>query len=329
MKYHILKNVDVYVSTIALGSWGISDQAIWGSQDEQESLATIHAALDAGINFFDTAEAYGDGYAEEILGKALAGCRQQVVIATKVSKRNLSAQAVTQACEQSLYRLNTDYIDIYQPHWPNHAVPMSETFAALEKLRQEGKIRAIGLSNFGKRDLTEAIALVDVVSNQLPYSLLWRAIEFDVLPACRQHDMGVLCYSPLVQGLLSGKYTAVEQFPVARRRTRHFSSQHATARHGESGCEGEVFEAIRQMIAIARGQPLACLAIAWLLNQSGVTSVIAGARHPDQIANLAAASETQLDAGTIAMLSQASEPLKRALGPNPDMWQPGDTSRFR
>ena len=159
MQYRTLGQTDISVSVVAMGCWAIAGDATWGPQDEAESIATIHAALDAGVNFFDTAEAYGDGYSETLLGRGLAGRRHEAVIATKVSGSHLSGPEVREACERSLRRLQTETIDLYQIHWPGRQTPISETAEALVALKETGKVRAIGVSNFGVGDLSEFVGL--------------------------------------------------------------------------------------------------------------------------------------------------------------------------
>lgn len=323
MEYRRLGTTGVTVSAVAMGCWAIAGDWVWGEQDEQASIATIHAALDAGINFFDTAEAYGDGASETLLGKALAGRRHGVVIATKVSDAHLHRDALLQACERSLKRLNTDYIDLYQIHWPNWEVPLAETVEALDKLQQQGKVRAVGVSNFGVRDLTDLLALGRCVTNQLPYSLLWRAIEFEIRQKCIDNDVGILCYSPLSQGLLTGKFASADDVPETRARTRFFSSERRLTRHGEDGCEAETFAAVSAIrrICAAIGAPMEQVALAWLLRQPGVTAVLAGARTPDQIRRNADAAQLHLSPDVVDALTAATDALKRRLGPNPDQYQ--------
>ena len=195
MQYRKLGRTDITVSGIALGCYQFERGAVWGEPDEKESIATIRSALDLGITFFDTAEAYGDGYSEELLGQAVAGQREKVVIASKVSPHNLAPDALKNACENSLKRLRTDYIDLYQIHWPNREVPLEDTVGALEELKQAGHIRAMGVSNFGIEDLSDFLKLAHPESNQLPYNLIWRAIEHELVPACLEHEVGVLTYS--------------------------------------------------------------------------------------------------------------------------------------
>ncbi|GAC1385870.1 MAG: aldo/keto reductase [Herpetosiphon sp.] len=329
MEYRTLIGTDISVSVVAMGCWAIVGDAIWGKQDETTSLSTIHAALDAGITFFDTAEAYGDGYSEVLLGKVLADQRHQVVIASKVSGANLAPDDLRQACERSLQRMKTDYIDLYQIHWPNAAIPLAETMGALEELRAQGKVRAIGVSNFGPHDLDDLKNVGHVVSNQLPYSLVWRAIEFEIQQRCVENNIGILCYSPLMQGLLTGKFKSPDDVPDGRTRSRHFARTRPLSRHTEPGCEIETFEAIDRIRQISGriDEPMARVALGWLLQQPGVTSVLAGARNPEQIHENVQSATLQLAPELIAALRAATDELKEKLGANPDMWS--TESRFR
>ena len=329
MKTCKLGQTDITVSVVALGCWAFAGGRVWGPQDEAESIATVRAALDAGVNFFDTAEGYGDGHSEAVLGRALAGRRHEAVIATKVSRSHLSGDEAREACERSLRRLQTDTIDLYQVHWPSRTVPLDETMEALEKLREQGKVRAVGVCNFGVGDLSDLLKIGRTETNQLPYSLLWRAVEYQIRQQCVDERIGILCYSPLAQGLLTGKFGSPDEVPAGRARTRHFSKARPQVRHGEAGCEAETFAAIEKIRAMCAEihRPMAQVALAWLLHQPGVTAVIAGARNPDQIRQTAQAADLELSPETVGELTEATEPLKRILGPNPDMWQ--SESRFR
>jgi aryl-alcohol dehydrogenase-like predicted oxidoreductase len=329
MKYRKLGKTDINVSAVALGCWAFAGGRIWGSQDSADSIATVQAALDVGVNLFDTAEGYGSGDSELVLGRALEGRRHQAVIATKVSRSNLSGDEVRQACERSLRRLNTDYIDLYQIHWPSRTVPLEETMEALEGLREQGKVRAIGVCNFGAADLSDLLDTGWAETDQLPYSLLWRAIEYRIRQKCVDERIGILCYSPLAQGLLTGKFSSPDEVPEGRARTRFFSKDRPQVRHGEAGCEAEVFAAVEIIRRISHkiDQPMARVAVAWLLQQPGVMSVIAGARKPDQIRQTVEATDLQLSPEVIGELAEATDELKQTLGPNPDMWQ--SESRFR
>lgn len=324
MHYRQLASTGIEVSVIGMGCWPIVGDAAWGPQDERDSIATLEAAFDAGVTLFDTAELYGNGYSEEMLGRVFQDRRGQIVLASKAGDMNLAHDAIKRACEGSLKRLRTDYIDVYQLHWPSRSVPFEETIGALEELKREGKIRAAALSNFGVRDLGEYLGKGGTAAgNQLAYNLLCRAIEFEILPLCRQHDIGILCYCPLMQGLLAGKFASVEDVPEGRARSRHFSGDKPRARHGEGGHEEATFAAIGRIRSISAeiGQEMAHVALAWLIHRQGVASVLAGMRTPEQTRFNAAAADLALDDSTIAALDAATEALKQAMGPNPDLWE--------
>lgn len=328
MRYRQLGNTDMRVSVLALGCWAFGGGNVWGEQDDLESIKTVHAALDAGINFFDTAPAYGRS--EEILGKALKGKREQAVIADKVSRQDQRRDDVLASCERSLNLLQTDYIDLLQIHWPNHDVPFAETVDALLQLKQAGKVRAIGVCNHGKFDIDAYMqAGGEMISNQLPYSLLWRAIEFEVLPKCEKYQVGILPYSPLMQGLLTGKYRAPDDFPAGRARSKHFGSHRATVRHGGPGCEALTFATIAKVQQISEeiGQPMAHVALAWLYQQSSVISVLTGARTVEQVRQNAESAGLTLSDDVMQRLHDVTDDLKHTLGPDPDIWQ--GQSRFR
>lgn len=316
MQYRKLGKTNIDVSVIAVGCWAFAGGKIWGRQQDRDSIEAVRAALDAGINLFDTAEGYGNGYSEEILGKALSGDRDKAVIATKVSAGHLSKVGVVESCEQSLRRLQTDYIDLYQIHWPNKDISLEETMEALNRLLEQGKIRAIGVCNFGAHDLDELPALQSVETNQLNYSLLWRAAEYEVQPQCVENGMGILCYSPLAQGLLSGKYNSIEQFPVERMRTKHFSKKRMQAPHHETGCEKETFEAIGkiQEICDELHEPMSKVALAWLNHQPAVTSILAGARNPRHVRLNAEAAGLSIPDDMLRSLNRITSSVKEKLG---------------
>ena len=181
MKYKTLGQTDIEVSVICQGCWSIvTHDTTWGPQDIRDSIEAVQASLDAGVNFFDTAEGYGGGESEQILGKALGTHRKDVVIASKVSVRHLEPATLKQHCETSLQNLGSDYIDLYQLHWPSAEVPLADTLGAMAELQQAGKVRAVGVSNFGVSYLSELLQIGRVESNQLACSLLWRPIECEV-----------------------------------------------------------------------------------------------------------------------------------------------------
>jgi aryl-alcohol dehydrogenase-like predicted oxidoreductase len=323
MQYCKLGRTDLEVSTVCCGTMAMSSRGTFGEQDDEASVRTVHAALEAGINFFDTAEGYGPGHSEEVLGRALEGRRDEVVIATKVGRNNLPERALFAACEKSLRRLRTDRIDLYQVHWANHGIPFSETAAALERLRERGKIRHWGVSNFGKLDMTEALdaGVGRPEVDQLPYSLLWRVVEHEISPICAENGVSIICYSPMAQGLLTGKFADASEVPTERARARYCVGSYAEL----------AFGVIRELRAVSEeiGQPMADVALAWLLAQKGVACVIAGMRTPEQARENARAAEVKLPAAVIRRLTRASDALKDALGTNPDMWNEGERSRYR
>jgi aryl-alcohol dehydrogenase-like predicted oxidoreductase len=329
VNYTTLGKTDITISTIAMGCWALAGDTFWGRHDPTESADAVRAALDAGVTFFDTAEAYGDGQSEVALGKELQGLRHSVVIGTKASPDNLGCEQVIRACEDSLRRLQTDYIDLYQIHWPHRQVPLTETMEAFELLKKQGKIRAIGLSNFGVQDLREALSLGQCETNQLPYSLVWRAIEYEIQPECVANDVGIMCYSPLGQGLLTGKFASPDDVPEGRARSRLFAGSRPMARHGERGCEAELFAALDQVrgISKANGVSMALLSMAWLTEQPGVSVLVVGARSRAQMLENLGVLEIELAPRVMRMLSEATEDLKEAVGRNPDMWQ--SDSRYR
>ena len=221
MRHKILGQTDLTISVVGLGCWAFAGGTTWGFQSDSDSMDTIAAARDCGINFFDTAEAYGDGYSETVLGKALKKSRAAVIVASKFNAKSQQKSDVIEACERSLQRLQTDYIDLYQIHWPSRDVPFEETMDGLLTLKQQGKIRHIGVCNFGVKDLSDILKIADVVTNQLAYNLLWRAIEFEAIPFCRENGVDILSYSPLAQGL-SGRFRSADDVPIGRARTSIF-----------------------------------------------------------------------------------------------------------
>lgn len=324
MQYRKLGKTDIEVSTVAFGCWAIIGGFNWGYQDEKDSLNALRMTYEEGVTFFDTAEGYGNGRSEQLLSKALSSVRNEIIIATKVSPHHFAEKALIAACERSLRNLHTDRIDLYQLHWADRNIPIGDTLNVLEKLREEGKIRFYGVSNFGPQDISECLdANYSVSSNQLAYNLLFRAIEYEIQSLCTKEDISILCYSPLMQGLLTGKFVTADDVPEDRSRTRHFSCSRLYAHHGEDGAETETFAAVAQIRRIAEesGESMADISLAWLLAQPGVISVIAGGRNPDQARCNTHAADIVLPEDIIERLSSVTESLKKTLGPNPDMWQ--------
>ncbi|MBN1246680.1 MAG: aldo/keto reductase, partial [Anaerolineae bacterium] len=252
--------------------------------------------------------------------------------ASKVSHNHMRPADLRAACERSLAYLQTDYIDVYYLHWPNWDIPFEETMGEMQRLKDEGKVRFVGCSNFGVRDLKDLLAIRHVEVNQLAYNLLFRAIEHEIVPMCLAHDVSIAPYSPMLHGILTGKFETIDDIPDGRARTRHFSSEaRPMTRHGGPGHEAETAQALSSIRGIAAevGVSMAQLSLAWLLKKPGVTTVIAGARNPQQIRSNAQAAALDLSSDVVAALDAATEPLKVAFGTNADMWENDENNRIR
>jgi aryl-alcohol dehydrogenase-like predicted oxidoreductase len=222
-----------------------------------------------------------------------------------------------------LKNLKTDYLDMYLLHWPVDNVPVQERVEAMLELKKEGKIRNFGVSNFGKQNLEEILPLSDLCANEIAYHLFFRACEYEVLPLCKEKAIPVMCYSSLMQGLLSGKYKALEDFPANRARTRMFdSATHPLSRHGEAGAEKDGSEALKKIweIVHSSGYSMEELAVGWLKAQSGVGGVIVGTRNALQSQGFRKLLDVKLEQPMLDSLTQATDSLKAALGSNIDMW---------
>lgn len=293
MERRRLGGTDIELSVIGLGTWVFGGR--WGGADDADSLAACHAAIDAGVNWIDTADIYGQGRAERIVGQVVRERREEVVVATKGGVaweagpplriwREASGDYLRAACERSLQALGLDHIDLYQVHWPVAGVPAQETISALDGLRQAGVVRAIGVSNYGLADLEAAGAVARIDSFQPGYHLMRRDVEAGELAWCRGNGVGVIAYGPLAHGLLTGKMSADTTFP-----------------DGDWRADSELFAdgAFPERIAVARelddlareagrAGGVAELAVAWVLRRPEVTSAIVGARSAEQAARNAA-----------------------------------------
>ena len=325
MQYKMLGDSRIKVSKLCLGTM------TWGSQNSQKDAnEQIEVSLDNGINFFDTAEGYDDDFhSEVILGEALKNKRNNSVIATKISPPNLLPDKIEEACDNSLKRLSTDYIDLYQIHWPNHNVKIEDSLNVLNKLIEKGKIRTIGVCNFGVLDLKDILKFGSITTNQIPYNLLWRPIEQEILPECKNNNIGMICYSPLAQGLLTGRYKNPDDVPDGISRSRLFNNKRPLANHDEEGCEDEVFISIDKIkdISSELGEHPAKISLAWLRHQPNITSLLVGARSVDELNLNLSAFEYELDLDIISNLSNSTEKIKNYLGNNPDMWNSNNRMR--
>lgn len=322
MRTRILGYTGVPLTTIGLGTWAIGGGGwafAWGAQDDADSVATVQRALDLGINWIDTAAVYGLGHAEEIVGRAIAGRRHEVFIATKCGRvwdeggttpyGRLTADSVRREAEASLRRLNIEQIDLYQIHWPNPEPQIEEAWATIADLVKEGKIRYAGVSNFNVAQLRRIQPIHPVASLQPPYSMLARGVEEELLGYCAAHRIGVIVYSPMQAGLLTGKVTRewVEQLPDDdwRKRNPRF-------REPELSANLALVEGLRP-IAERAGKTVAQLALAWVLRRPEVTAAIVGARRPAQIEETVAAGDWDLSAEEIAAIDALLAARERAL----------------
>ena len=328
MDKKILKGTELKVSPLSLGTWAFSGAKIWGENDEADSVRTIHYALDHGINLIDTAARYGNGRSEEILGKALEGRRSEAVIATKIYTGDLHHDDVIRHCESSLKRLRTDYIDLYQIHWPNPDIPAEETFGAFEELKKAGKIRYAAVCNAGPSCIRE-LKQYGVAANQLPYALVWRVAEKEIIPASVEADVPVWAYVPLGQGLLTGKYRSIEDVPMGRRETRFYSGHWKQGRHNDPGFEKEIFAFIDVLMDFCErtGYQPAQIAMNFLKRRSAVFSILMGARQIRQLEQNLASYETVVPDDLMDEIARLSDPLKEAMGTNADLWE-GNGGRF-
>jgi len=330
MELRQLGKSDLKVTPVVFGAWAIGGW-FWGGTDDAEAVTAIRAAVDAGINTIDTVPMYGFGHSEEIVGKALKGIRDKVIVATKCGLRwnrtdgdfhfvaqdeqnrshriykVLKPDSIIEECELSLKRLNVDVIDLYQCHWPDTTTPIADTMGALMKLKEQGKIRAIGVSNFTPAMMRECLTAAPLASDQPKYSLLAREIEADVLPFCRENGIGVIVYSPLAQGLLTGKVTMDRQFAPGdlRVNTPWFQPQNRQ----------RVLDALGRIrpIADAHRATLGQVAINWVINAPGVTSAIVGARNAAQVRENVHAAEFRLSEEEQSFIRSTFESLGKPI----------------
>ena len=285
----------------------------WTSSDEVQFVDTVRHALDMGLNFLDTAAAYGDGYSEELVSKAIAGRRDHVVIATKFNFDQSHPRDVRLSLEQSLRRLRTDYVDLFQQHWPSPDIPLADTIGELERLKEEGKIRAIGVSNWMEPEWKEMGDPSRVDSLQPAYNLLWRSLEANVLPLCRRYNIAVLPYSPLCQGVLAGRFKSLGDIPNDQRRSN---------RRLQPDVFPRVIEVVNVLkeVAAKYGKTPAQTALRWLLDQEGITAVVVGVSKPEQVDENLGALDWRLEPVDWQCLADVSWPLSEGLEPWDTLW---------
>jgi aryl-alcohol dehydrogenase-like predicted oxidoreductase len=319
MEFATISGTALKVSRVGLGTWAIGGW-MWGGTDEAESVKTIHAAIDRGVNLIDTAPAYGFGRSEEIVGRALAerGLRSRVVIATKTGLdwedgkvfRNASRGRVMRDAEDSLRRLKTDYIDIYQVHWPDPLVPIEETAEAMQTLFDQGKIRAVGVSNFSVAQIERFRRVARLHIVQPPYNLFEREIESELLPYCRQSGLATLTYGALCRGLLSGKLEEEAHFEGDDLRL--------TDPKFQSPRYAQYLTAVRRIDQFAQqryGKRVIHLAVRWLLDH-GASVALWGARHPGQLQPIDEVFGWSIDADAMSEIDRVlREAVSDPIGP--------------
>lgn len=311
MDYRKLGTSDIEISTIAFGAWAAGGW-MWGGTDRKQAIEAMEKSMDLGITTFDTAPAYGFGVSEYLVGEALLGKRDKAQILTKYGLRwdtdkgkhhfdsednegnplaihkYAAKESVIKECEDSLYRLRTDYIDLYQIHWPDPTTPIEETMEAIEILLKDGKIRAAGVCNYTAEQVARASKVVPIASNQVPYSMVNRGVEEDAVPYAIENNQAILAYSPLQRGLLTGKITENYDFKSGDHRvnTPHFKKENIAK-------VNQFLDKIKS-IAEEKGATLAQLVIAWTIKQPGITCALVGARNAQQAEENAKAVQIQL-----------------------------------
>ncbi len=320
MKMRFLGSTGLKVSALCLGTMTLGGRGYWqaiGGLEQPEADKLVGMALDGGINFFDTADVYSEGRSEELLGQALGARRPQVILATKVRGRmgegpndvGLSRHHIIEACEASLQRLGTDYIDLYQVHSFDPHTPLEESLRALDDLVRQGKVRYIGASNFAGWQLMKALAISEkqgleqFVTLQAYYSLVGRDLEHELVPLCLDQGLGILVWSPLAGGFLTGKYRRGQSRPEGARRSD--PEKQFLQFDEERGFT--IVEALDQ-IARKHQATVAQAALSYLLAKPGITSVIVGARRPEQLADTLQTTEWEMSPEEIASLDELSQP---------------------
>jgi myo-inositol catabolism protein IolS len=338
--------VGLELSVLGTGCWAFGGGDYWGAQKQADVNRVVHASVDLGINYFDTAEAYNEGRSESSMGLAIKGIpRDKLVIGTKVSPSNCYKNRLIAHCESSLNRIRTDYIDLYMVHWPIHphsikhftsdpeiiASPptIEEAIEALRILRKQGKIREIGISNFSRHRLYE-LPLKEIAVNELPYNLLCRAIEYDTLPFCMGNGIGIIGYMALLQGILADIYPSLDDVPVWQRRTRHFNAENSKeCRHGEKGFESETNDTLRQIRSLCQetGLTMPEIAIKWILKNPAIACTLVGSRNIRELEDNVKAAESPLHEDLKDSLDRITLPLMEKLGNHFDYYEDSKNDR--
>jgi aryl-alcohol dehydrogenase-like predicted oxidoreductase len=328
MEYRKLGETNLEVSAITFGAWAAGGW-MWGGNDDLEAINAMKAAYDLGITSIDTAPIYGQGKSEELVGQAIKGIpRHKVQILTKYGMRwdltkgtfgfktkdndgkdidvykYAAKESVIKECEESLKRLGTDYIDLYQIHWPDDSTPIAETMEAILRLKEQGKIREAGVSNYSVMQMQEAEQTIKLASNQVPFSMVKRNIETDVIPYCIEHHKGILAYSPMERGLLTGKMKPGQQFGEGDHRAglKYFKDENIKRTNA--------FLAKVKPLADEKNATLGQLVIRWTINRPGITVALVGARNAEQASQNAKAIEVKLNEEEMALITGELDKLE-------------------
>ena len=312
MKTRQLGNSELQITPIGFGSWAVGGggyQFGWGPQDDEQSIAAINHALDLGINWIDTAAVYGSGHAEEVVARALKGRSERPYIFTKCERvwnergeisGSLKAQSIRRECENSLRRLQVDVIDLYQVHWPEPDSDIEEGWSTMAELKKVGKVRNIGVSNFNVSQMRRAMEIAPISSLQPSFSLIKRDIEKDILPFCQEHNIGVIVYSPMASGLLTGTMTRER---IARLPDDDWRKRNAEFQEPRLSRNLELVEKLNEIAFVHNVTP-GVVAIAWTLQHPGVTGAIVGARRPEQVDGIISAAEFRLTDSEAAQIKE-------------------------
>lgn len=302
MKTRQFGNTDMHITPIGFGTWALGGGGWafgWGPQDDEQSIAAIHRALDLGINWIDTAAVYGLGHSEEIVARALKDRSERPYVFTKCSRvwdengeirSSLKAQSIRRECEDSLRRLQVDVIDLYQVHWPMPESELEEGWEAMAQLKDEGKVRYIGACNFNVEQMRRAMRIAPISTLQPPYSLVKPEVEEEILPFCEEQEIGVIVYSPMMSGLLSGSMTRERIAKLPDDDWRKRDPEFQEPRLSRNLALVEQLQEIGYMHSRSPGE----VAIAWTLHNPAVTAAIVGARRPEQVDSIIGAAEFRL-----------------------------------
>ena len=347
MKKSNLGKSDISISAMTLGCWPFGGGDYWGEQSQQDVNNVVSAAIDMGANTFDTAEVYNNGESEKSLGKALKGCRDRAVVISKISPSN--CRNVRQHCINSLQRLGMDYLDVYMLHWPINTLAVKhftsneniiespptieEAYQQLDELKKEGLIRSIGMSNFGRKQMEEVVALgIQIDVNELTYNIVSRAIEAEIVPYCMEQNISIIGSMGLQQGLLAGIYRTADDVPKHQAHSRHFAQHRGeeTSRHHEEGAEKEIFEVVNQLHHIADDLKIhiAQLSIAWILKKPFMASTLVGSRNIDELKMNVEACTMTIPDEIETLIDKISLPTLVKLGNSPDYYEHRSKSRI-